>query len=181
MPDPTPLDGQYFQLHPVQPPKPKPGMSWGVPLSIGLLSIPLLMFGFGFSQQQRSPEPAQALTPSPIASAANLDALLPTPTPSATPETQQFPVIEPSPIAQQPIDSATLPVAKIKAFNMAANLRTAPSLYSRIEGVLFFDDLVELRPDRRVQQDGVVWVPVRYRGVNGWVAQNFIGGSLNGI
>jgi hypothetical protein len=62
---------------------------------------------------------------------------------------------------------------------MAANFRSAPSLHSQVLGVLLQGDLMELLPDRRVQQDGVTWVPVRWRGQSGWLASNFIGGSPN--
>ncbi|MBD2038816.1 hypothetical protein H6F76_28085 [Leptolyngbya sp. FACHB-321] len=46
-------------------------------------------------------------------------------------------------------------------------------------GVLLHGDLVELSPDRRVQQDGVTWVPVRWRSQSGWLASNFIGGQTD--
>jgi hypothetical protein len=57
---------------------------------------------------------------------------------------------------------------------MVANFRAAPSLQSPVLGVLMHGDLVELSLDRRVQQDGVVWVPVRWRGQAGWLANTFI-------
>jgi hypothetical protein len=62
---------------------------------------------------------------------------------------------------------------------MAANFRSAPSLHSQVIGMLMHGDLVELSPDRRVQQDGVVWVPVRWRGQTGWLASNFLGDSTH--
>ncbi len=180
MPDQMPAEGQYFQLHPIQAPKPKPGMSWGLPIALGLLAVPLLMFGFGVSQQQKpaesapSPSATPETQPSPLFSPAPVQAT----TPSATPE------IAPTPIQSVPqsnplIDAAQLPTATIRAIGVAANFRTAPSLHSQILGVLMNGDLVQLTTDRRVSQDGVVWVPVRYRGANGWVAQSFIGGSSN--
>lgn len=182
MPDPTPLDGQYFQLHPVQPPKPKPSMSWGLPITIGLLAIPLLMFGFGFSQQQKAAEPTPApsptseIQPSPAASAIQMEAPAsqPTPEPTLTPT-------QPVTQSDRLIDAANLPTATIQAIGVAANFRNAPSLHSQIIGVLMNGDLVQLTTDRRVSQDGVIWVPVRFRGQSGWIAQNFIGGSSNGI
>ncbi len=62
---------------------------------------------------------------------------------------------------------------------MAANFRAAPSLHSPVLGVLMHGDLVELSPERRVQQDGIVWVPVRWRGQTGWLASNFLGDSTH--
>jgi hypothetical protein len=44
---------------------------------------------------------------------------------------------------------------------------------------LMHGDLVALLPDRRVQQDGVVWVSVRWRGQTGWLASNFLGASTH--
>jgi hypothetical protein len=76
-------------------------------------------------------------------------------------------------------DAATLSIARISSPGMAANFRSAPSLHSQVLGVLLQGDLMELLPDRRVQQDGVTWVPVRWRGQSGWLASNFIGGSPN--
>ena len=60
---------------------------------------------------------------------------------------------------------------------MAANFRAAPSLQSPVLGVLMHGDLVELSPDRRVQQDGVVWVSCAVAGSDGWLASNFLGAS----
>ena len=185
MPDPTPPDGPYFQLHPVPAPQPKPAMSWGLPMALGLLAIPLLMFGFGFSQQQ---QPATTIAASPAA----IPSVSPLPTPSVAsqqdattqpPETSATSPLEPlavtttAPIAAPSSDPATLPIARIHSPGMAANFRSAPSLHSQVIGVLMHDDLVELSPDRRVQQDGVVWVPVRWRGQTGWLASNFLGAS----
>ena len=178
MPDQMPPEGQYFQLHPVQPPKPKPAMNWGLPIALGLLAIPLLMAGFGFSQQQQA-EPTSTPSTSAAAQASKLDATTPQITPSPTPESQPSPTVAPSPKAEPTSDTATLPVASIKAFNLAANFRAAPSLHSQILGVLMHGDLVQLTTDRRVSQDGVIWVPVRFRGQSGWIAQNFIGGQTN--
>ena len=173
MAQPPPTEGQFFTLQPVQP-KPKPGMSWGLPLAIGLLAIPLLMFGFGFSQQQTpTPAASAAATPTPTPEQAKSQELV-APTPEATPT--------PSPQATATptlSDPATLTIARIHSPGMAANFRAAPSLQSPVLGVLMHGDLVELSTERRVQQDGIIWVPVRWRGQSGWLAQNFIGGQTN--
>lgn len=169
MTQPPPTEGQFFTLQPVQP-KPKPGMSWGLPLAIGLLAIPLLMFGFGFSQQQTpTPAASAAATPSPKLEQAN-SLELTAPTSETTPA--------PSPQAEA-ADPATLTIARIHSPGMAANFRAAPSLQSPVLGVLMHGDLVERLTDRPVSQDGIIWVPVRWRGQSGWLAQNFIGGQPN--
>lgn len=185
MPDhPHPFEGVNFQLQPVQPPKPKASISWGLPIGLGLLTIPLLMFGFGFSQQQKAaestPTPSATLEiqPSPTVSAAQADTQLPAATPSATSEVAPPPVA-PTPQLDPLIDAANLPTASIRATNVAVNFRAAPSLRSQVLGVLMSGDLVQLTLDRRVIQDGVTWVPVRWRGQSGWIAQNFIGGQTD--
>jgi len=130
------------------------------------------MFGFGFSQQQL---PATTATP----------AVSPLPTPSLAsqqdattpqPETAAKQPLEPlaAPVAAPSSDPVTFPIAHIHSPGMAANFRAAPSLQSPVLGVLMHGDLVELPPERRVQQDGVVWVPVRWRGQPGWLASTFI-------
>jgi len=174
---PNPTEGQFFTLQPVPPPEPKATTHWGLPLALGLLSIPLLMFGFGFSQQQLpaitaavSPAATPSVSPLPTPSlASQQDATTPQPPASATPP------LEPSPLAALSSDPATLPIAHIHSPGMAANFRASPSLHSQVMGVLMHGDLVELPPERRVQQDGVVWVPVRWRGQTGWLASNFLG------
>ena len=170
---PHPFEGQHFTFNPVQP-QPKPGMSWGLPLVIGLLAIPLLMFGFGFSQQQTpTPAASAAATPTPTAEQANsLELAAPTPesAPAPSPQTTATPALS---------DPATLTIARIHSPGMAANFRAAPSLQSPVLGVLMHGDLVERLTDRPVQQDGIIWVPVRWRGQSGWLAQNFIGGQPN--
>lgn len=184
MPDqPHPFEGVNFQLHPVQPPQPKASMSWGLPIALGLVCIPLLMFGFGFSQQQKvaesapTPSATPEMQPSPVASAAKADTQPPAPTPSATPSTGSE--IAPTPQLDPLIDAATLPTASIRATNVAVNFRAAPSLHSQVLGVLMSGDLVQLTTDRCVSQDGVIWVPVRFRDQSGWVASNFIGGQTS--
>ncbi|MBW4695874.1 MAG: SH3 domain-containing protein [Lyngbya sp. HA4199-MV5] len=79
-----------------------------------------------------------------------------------------------APAAPSSSDPSTLPIAHIQSPGMVANFRAAPSLQSPVLGVLMHGDLVELSLDRRVQQDGVVWVPVRWRGQAGWLANTFI-------
>ena len=185
MTKPVPGDGQYFTLQPVPPPEPKATTHWGLPLALGLLAIPLLMFGFGFSQQQQSATPT---APSPTAT----PFVSPLPTPSLAsqqdattqqPETAAKPPLEPlaattaAPITAPPSDLVTFPIAHIQSPGIAANFRAAPSLHGQVLGVLMHGDLVELPPERRVQQDGVVWVPVRWRGQTGWLASNFLGAS----
>jgi hypothetical protein len=130
-----------------------------------VLAIPLLMFGFGFSQQQKPATTATSPTATPSVS--------PLPTPSVAsqqdattqqPETAAKPPLEPLamttavPVAALSSDPATLPIAHIQSPGIAANFRAAPSLQSPVLGVLMHGDLVALSPDRRVQQDGVVWV-----------------------
>ena len=173
MTDIDPLKGQHFTLQPVQP-KPKPAMSWGLPLASGLLAIPLLMFGFGFSQQQ-TPPPAANAPATPTSEQAN-SLNVPTPTTEAAPTQTPTPPAEATPKLG---DVARFPIARIQSPGVAANFRAAPTLQSQVLGVLLQGDLVELTPDRRVQQDGVTWVPVRWRSQSGWLASNFIGGSPN--
>ncbi len=180
MTKPVPGDGQYFTLQPVPPPEPKATTHWGLPLALGLLAIPLLMFGFGFSQQQTpattaaaSPTATPSVSPLPTPSLASPDATTPQPETSAAPPTAAVTNALPA----TPNDLATLPIAHIQSPGMAANFRAAPSLQSAVLGVLMHGDLVELSPERRVQQDGVVWVPVRWRGQTGWLASNFLGAS----
>lgn len=178
----NPAEGQFFTLQPVLPPEPQARNHWGLPLALGLLAIPLLMFGFGFSQQQAVPTPSVSpnasatpeTLPSPVASAATEPS--PSATPIATPERQSSPVATTPQLAPL-IDSANLPAVAIRATNVAINFRAAPSLHSQVLGVLMFGDLVQLTLDRRVNQDGVTWVPVRWRGQTGWIAANFIGGQ----
>ena len=184
MANPIPGEGPFFTLNPVPPPQPSAARSWGLPIALGLLAIPLLMFGFGFSQQQRpattaatSPTatPSALLLPSPSV-ASQQEATTPQPEASATPPLTVTTSVS---AALPSSDPATLPIARIQSPGMAANFRAAPTLQSQVLGVLLQGDLVELTPDRRVQQDGVTWVPVRWRGQSGWLASNFIGGSPN--
>jgi hypothetical protein len=177
MTKPVPGDGQFFTLQPVPPPEPKATTHWGLPLALGLLAIPLLMFGFGFSQQQQSATPTAPsptatpfVSPLPTPSLASQDAITQPPEASAALPTA---AVTNAPLATLN-DLATFPIAQIQSPNMAANFRAAPSLHSQVLGVLMHGDLVELTPDRRVQQDGMVWVPVRWRGQTGWLASNFI-------
>ena len=180
MTKPVPGDGQFFTLQPVPPPEPKATTHWGLPLALGLLAIPLLMFGFGFSQQQppattaaASPTATPSAEPLPIPSLASPDATTQPPETSAAPPTAAVTNVPPA----TPNDLATFPIAHIQSPGMAANFRAAPSLQSPVLGVLMHGDLVELSPERRVQQDGVVWVPVRWRSQTGWLASNFLGAS----
>ena len=183
MTKPVPGDGQFFTLNPVPPPQPSAARSWGLPIALGLLAIPLLMFGFGFSQQQR-PAPTAAVSPTatPFVS--------PEPTPSLASQqdaTTQQPETSTGlataavtkALPATPPDLATFPIARIHSPSMAANFRSAPSLHSPVIGVLMHGDLVERLLDRPVQQDGITWVPVRWRGQSGWLAQNFLGGQTN--
>jgi len=184
---PNPTEGQFFTLQPVPPPEPKATTHWGLPLALGLLAIPLLMFGFGFSQQQL---PATTAAVSPTAT----PTVSPLPTPSVASQqdatTQQPETVAKSPLAPLPVttaipvaapssDPATLLIVPIQSPGLAANFRAAPSLQSPVLGVLMHGDLVALPLDRRVQQDGVVWVSVRWRGQIGWLASNFLGGSTH--
>ncbi len=177
---PNPTEGQFFTLQPVPPPEPKATTHWGLPLALGLLAIPLLMFGFGFSQQQQpattaaaSPTATPSVSPLPTPSLASSDATTQQPETSVAPPTAA--ATNAPPATQN--DLATFPIAPIQSPGMAANFRAAPSLQSAVLGVLMHGDLVELSPERRVQQDGVVWVPVRWRGQTGWLASNFLGAS----
>ncbi|PSB24067.1 SH3 domain-containing protein [Stenomitos frigidus] len=176
---PNPTEGQFFTLQPVPPPEPKATTHWGLPIALGLLAIPLLMFGFGFSQQQTpvttaaSPTATPSVSPLPTPSLASQDATTQQPETSAALPTAAVTNAPPA----TPHDLATFPIAQIQSPGMAANFRAAPSLQSPVLGVLMHGDLVELSPERRVQQDGVVWVPVRWRGQTGWLASNFLGGS----
>ena len=97
MTTPVPGDGQYFTLKPVPPPQSPAARSWGLPITLGVLAIPLLMFGFGFSQQQTpattaaSPTATPAVLPLPTPSlASQQDAITPPPEASATPLLYQF-------------------------------------------------------------------------------------------
>ncbi|PSB33926.1 SH3 domain-containing protein [Stenomitos frigidus] len=174
----SPTEGQFFTLQPVPPPQPQAKTHWGLPLALGLLTIPLLMFGFGFAQQQQP-------TPKPAATAS----MEPSPTPDATPQqtamTVQTTATEPFESTEAALsftpqrDGATLPIARVHCPGRAANFRAAPSLHSQINGILQNGDLVELTTERRVLQDGVIWVPVRFRGQAGWLANNFIGGQTH--
>ncbi len=180
MTKPVPGDGQYFTLNPVPPPQPLASKSWGLPIALGLVAIPLLMFGFGLSQQQlpatTSPTAIPSVSPLPTSSlASQQDATTPQPETAATPPTA---AVTNAPLTT-PNDLATLPIAHIQSPGMAANFRAAPSLHSQVLGVLMHGDLVELLPDRRVQQDGVMWVPVRWRGQTGWLASNFLGDATH--
>ncbi|MBW4579625.1 MAG: SH3 domain-containing protein [Tildeniella nuda ZEHNDER 1965/U140] len=181
MTKPVPGDGQFFTLNPVPPPQPPASRSWGLPIALGLLAVPLLMFGFGFSQQQQQPAITAAtsstatpsVSPLPTPSLASPDATTPQPEISATPPTAAVTNAPPG----TPPDFATFPIAHIQSPGMAANFRAAPSLQSPVLGVLMHGDLVELPSERHVQQDGVVWVPVRWRGQTGWLASTFLGVS----
>jgi len=185
-PTPNPLEGQYFQLKAVQQP-PKPQQSWGVPLAIGALAIPLLMLGFGFSQQQPKPDPSPSPTAFPSAAAS------PEASPSLSPiasnaaanpvasQPQAVSPQQPAVMPQADTDASPQAIARIHAPGKAANFRTAPSLHSQVQGILRDGDLVELQPESRVLQDGVTWVPVTFRGRSGWVAANFVGGNTNGL
>jgi len=182
MTNPIPGEGQYFTLNPVPPPQTSASRSWGLPIALGVLAIPLLMFGFGFSQQQipattaaTSPTatPSASLLPSPSV-ASQQDATTPQSEASATPPLAVTTFV---PAALPLSDPATLPIAHIHSPGIAANFRAAPSLQSPVLGVLLHGDLVALSPERHVQQDGVVWVPVRWRGQTGWLASNFLGAS----
>ncbi len=161
-------EGTFFTLQPVPPPQPQARTHWSLPLALGVLAIPLLMIGFGLVQQQN---PVPASSASPLA------------TPAV--ETSPTPTTPPIPAAPQlnflpPPDSATLPTAIIHCPGVAANFRAAPSLHSQVLGVLQDGDLVEVTTEQRVQQDGVMWVPVRFRGRIGWLASNFIGRQTYG-
>jgi len=181
---PNPTEGQFFTLQPVPPPEPQATTHWGLPLALGLLSLPLLMFGFGFSQQQTpaltaaaNPTATPAVSPLPTPPVASQqEATTPQPEASATPP---LAVTTSVPAATPSSDPATFLIAHIHSPGIAANFRAAPSLQSPVLGVLLHGDLVELSPNRRVQQDGVVWVPVQWRGQTGWLASNFLGGSTH--
>ena len=182
MTKPVPGEGQFFTLNPVPPPSPPAAQSWGLPIALGLLAIPLLMFGFGFSQQQRpasitavSPTATPFVSPEPTPSLASPDATTQQPETSTALATAAVTNVLPA----TPPDLATFPIAPIQSPSMAANFRAAPSLQSPVLGVLLHGDLVELSSDRRVQQDGVVWVSVRWRGQTGWLASNFLGASTH--
>lgn len=182
MTKPVPGEGQFFTINPVPPPQTSAARSWGLPIALGLLAIPLLMFGFGFSQQQRpaptaavSPTATPFVSPEPTPSLASPDATTQQPETSTALATAAVTNAPPA----NPPDLATFPIAPIQSPGMAANFRAAPSLQSPVLGVLMHGDLVALSPDRRVQQDGVVWVPVRWRGQTGWLASNFLGGSTH--
>jgi len=180
---PNPTEGQFFTLQPVPPPEPKATTHWGLPLALGLLAIPLLMFGFGFSQQQTpsttaaSPTATPAVPSLPTPSLASQKATRPQSEVSATSSLEPSFVAAASPVTALHSDPATLPIAHIQSPGVAANFRAAPSLQSPVLGVLIHGDLVALSPDRRVQQHGVVWVPVHFRGQSGWLASNFLGES----
>lgn len=173
----NPTEGQFFTLQPVPPPEPQARNHWGLPLALGLLAIPLLMFGFGFSQQQQQPTP----------SATSSVELSPTsnPTPQQTATTMQIPAAQPVESTEAALsfapqsDVATVPIARVRCPGMAANFRAAPSLQSQVLGVLQDGDLVELTTEQRVLQDGVTWLPVRFRGQAGWLASNFIHHRIN--
>ena len=182
---PNPTEGQFFTLHPVPPPEPKATTHWGLPLALGLLALPLLMFGFGFSQQQLpdttaavnpTATPSVSLLPTP-SQASQPDATTPQPTTAAKPSSEPLLLTTATPMAAPSTDPAILLIAHIQSPGVAANFRAAPSLQSPVLGVLLHGDLVALSPDRRVQQDGVTWVPVRFRGQSGWLASNFLGES----
>ena len=184
---PNPTEGQFFTLQPVPPPEPKAATHWGLPLALGLLSLPLLMFGFGFSQQQ-TPATTAAISPTatPVVSplptplvASQQEATTPQLEASTTRPLAPSAVATPLPLAAPPSDSATLLIAHIQSPGVAANFRAAPGLQSPVLGVLLHGDLVALSPDRRVQQDSVIWVPVRFRGQTGWLASNFLGDSAH--
>ena len=183
MTKPVPGEGQFFTLNPVPPPQPPASKSWGLPIALGLLAIPLLMFGFGFSQQQQpATTAAVSLTATPSVSplptpslASQQDATTQPPETTAKQPLEPLPLATATPVAAPSSDPAVLPIAHIQSPGMAANFRAAPSLQSAVLGVLMHGDLVELSPERRVQQDGVVWVPVRWRGQTGWLASNFLG------
>ncbi|MBD2073426.1 SH3 domain-containing protein [Phormidium sp. FACHB-592] len=184
MTNPIPGEGPFFTLNPVPPPQPSAARSWGLPLALGLLAIPLLMFGFGFSQQQlpdtTSPTVIPSVSPLPTPSlASRQDATTPQSEASVTPPLVPSSVATPLPLAAPSSDPATFPITRIQSLGVAANFRAAPGLQSQVLGVLLHSDLVELTPDRRVQQDGVVWVPVRWRGQSGWLASNFLGDSTH--
>ncbi|MBD2038817.1 hypothetical protein H6F76_28090 [Leptolyngbya sp. FACHB-321] len=107
---PNPTEGQFFTLQPVPPPEPQATTHWGLPLALGLLAIPLLMFGFGFSQQQTPattaaiPTATPFVSPLPTPSLASEDAITPQPETSAAPPT---PAVTNAPSAT-PHDLATL-------------------------------------------------------------------------
>ncbi|MBD2078302.1 SH3 domain-containing protein [Phormidium sp. FACHB-592] len=184
---PNPTEGQFFTLQPVPPPEPKATTHWGLPLALGLLSLPLLMFGFGFSQQQTpastaaaNPTATPAISPLPTPSqASQQEATRPQPEAAAISPLAPSAVATPLLLASLPSDPTTFPIAPIQSPGLAANFRAAPSLQSAVLGVLMHGDLIELPPDRRVQQDGVVWVPVRWQGQTGWLASNFLGVSTH--
>ena len=183
---PNPTEGQCFTLQPV-PLEPKATTHWGLPLALGLLSLPLLMFGFGFSQQQTpattaavSPTATPFISPLPTPSqASQQEATRPQPEAAAASPLAPSAIATPLPLAGPSSDPVTLPIAHIHSPGVAANFRAAPSLQSPVLGVLLHGDLVALSPDRRVQQDGVVWVLVRFRGQTGWLASNFLGDSAH--
>jgi hypothetical protein len=161
-------DGQQFIMQPIQA-KPKLGASWGLPIALSFLVVPLLMLGYGFARQQ-APDP-QPSTPIPTPSALPQQAISPQPTPSPEAVTPY----QAQPQAQtQPEPAAVVPIARINSPDGAPNLRTAPGLNSQLLDSLQHGDLVERLSDRPVQQDGVVWAKVRFRGNIGWVASNFV-------
>jgi hypothetical protein len=140
------------------------------------------MFGFGFSQQQRpaptvavSPTATPSVSPEPTPSLASPDATTQQPETSTALATAAVTNAPPT----NPPDLATFLIARIHSPSMAANFRSAPSLHSPVIGVLMHGDLVERLTDRPVSQDGITWVPVRWRGQSGWLAQNFLGGQTN--
>ncbi|MFM7448540.1 MAG: SH3 domain-containing protein [Leptolyngbyaceae cyanobacterium] len=152
-------------------------------LLIGVIGIGLAVFLGIMTARGSKPAPEQPTTdPTPTAQATpqpqpttpgSQQALLnPTPSPTTT--------AQPSQPTQPMQDVTRYQVAQVNCPGCAANFRSGPSINSPIVGSVTTGDLVQLT-GRVVNQDGVVWVEVGYRGQFGWIASQFInGGPRNG-
>lgn len=149
------------------------GAVWLVPIALGVLSTAALLVGFSLlrvsgaagdiSQVAQHPEPQQD-----------------------NPVTDQQPPAVPAPVSPVP----DLPAVQRQTFARAgavytpgnsARLRAKPSRNSETLAFLAHSQAVELAPGSPVRSDdGIVWLPVRVMGMDGWVASNLVRDSANG-
>jgi hypothetical protein len=148
-------------------------------LLIGVIGIGLAVFlgimtarGSKPQTEQPVPSPTPTAPASPQQPAQGSQQALLNPTPAPTPTNQPTQAL-----AQ---DIARYPVAQVNCPGCAANFRSGPSMTSQIVGSITTGDLVQLT-GRVVNQDGVAWTEVGYRGQIGWIASQFLqGGPRNG-
>ena len=144
-------------------------------IGIGLAAFLGIMTARGSKPQAEQPVPTPTAQVSPQQTQQGTQQALLNPTPAPSPTNQPTqPPQAPGP------DIARYQISQVNCPGCAANFRSGPSMSSPVIGSITTGDLVQLT-GRVVNQEGVAWAEVAYRGQIGWIASQFIyGGPRNG-